>query len=256
MTTAAPEQTGTHLSDRDGDLLFRTARTHSAWLDRPVDDHLLHELYDLMKWGPTSANCCPARILFLRTRESKERLRSALQPANFDKTMEAPVTAIIAYDSGFYDALPRLFPAMPSMKDMFVKSPALAASTAMRNGTLQGGYFMLAARSLGLDCGPMSGFDNAKVDQEFFPAAGPPGAFLAAGAGEIEFPLQSRLRGCRQAPSPRPAAQFRRSLPGALKLEGVLVELLVDRRGVLPAEVAREVAGLHGRQPGLVGEES
>jgi 3-hydroxypropanoate dehydrogenase len=171
-------------------VLFTEARTHNGWIDRKVDDSLLHELYDLMKWGPTSANCCPVRILFLRTRGSKERLKPALQPANVVKTMEAPVTAILAYDSGFYETLPRLFPAMPSMKEMFLKDPELAATTAMRNGSLQGGYFMLAARSLGLDCGPMSGFDNAKVDQAFFPPAAPgtsTGSFVSAGAVKSNF---------------------------------------------------------------------
>jgi 3-hydroxypropanoate dehydrogenase len=192
MTSTAPNQTGIRLSERDFNVLFREARTHSAWLDRPVADDLLHQLYDLMKWGPTSANCCPARIIFLRTPAAKERLRPALQAGNIDKTMQAPVTAIIASDSGFYELLPRLFPAMAAIKDLFVKSPELAASTAMRNGSLQGAYFMIAARSLGLDCGPMSGFDNAKVDQEFFPASVPGaavtnGAFLAAGPVKSNF---------------------------------------------------------------------
>src|ERR1022692_2470351 len=116
MISPAPDQTEIRLSNRDFDVLFRKARTHNAWLDRPIEDGLLHELYDLMKWGPTSANCCPARILFLRTREAKERLRPALMPGNIDKTMGAPVTAIIAYDSSFYELLPRLFPATPNMK--------------------------------------------------------------------------------------------------------------------------------------------
>jgi 3-hydroxypropanoate dehydrogenase len=192
MISTATDQTGVRLSERDFDVLFRQARTHSAWLDRPVEDSLLHQLYDLMKWGPTSANCCPARIVFLRTPAAKERLRPALQAGNVDKTMQAPVVAIIAYDSKFYEQLPRLFPAMPTMKDMFVKSPELAASTAMRNGSLQGAYFMIAARSLGLDCGPMSGFDNAKVDQEFFaaPASGgtaTSGTFIAGGPVKSNF---------------------------------------------------------------------
>jgi len=192
MISPATDHVPTRLSERDFNVLFREARTHSAWLDRRVDDSLLHQLYDLMKWGPTSANCCPARIVFLRTPEAKERLRPALQAGNIDKTMQAPVTAIIAYDAKFYELLPRLYPAMPSMKDMFVKSPELAASTAMRNGSLQGAYFMIAARSLGLDCGPMSGFDNAKVDQEFFPTSAPGtgatvGAFIAAGPLKSNF---------------------------------------------------------------------
>jgi 3-hydroxypropanoate dehydrogenase len=157
------------LTDETLDRLFRTARTYNAWLDRPVSDETLRQLYDLMKWGPTSANCCPARILFLRTPEAKERLRPALMPANVEKTMAAPVTAILSYDERFYEKLPRLFPHNPGMRDYFVNSPELTEITAFRNGTLQGAYFILAARALGLDCGPMSGFDNAKVEEEFFP---------------------------------------------------------------------------------------
>jgi len=183
-------ETSTHvLTDDACNVLFREARTHSAWLDRPVDDELLHQLYDLMKWGPTSANSCPARIVFLRTKQAKERLRPALMAANVEKTMLAPVTAIIAYDSKFYEQLPRLFPAAPAMKDAYAKSAELAASTAMRNGSLQGAYFILAARALGLGCGPMSGFDNEKVDREFFPASmiGAKAGFIAAGAIKSNF---------------------------------------------------------------------
>ncbi len=150
------------------DLLFLKARTNTAWLDQPVSDDTLRELYDLMKWGPTSANTTPARILFLRTKEAKERLKSALAQGNVDKTMAAPVTAIVAYDSKFYEHVPRLFPQMPTMSQMFASNAQLAEATAFRNGTLQGGYFIVAARAVGLDCGPMSGFDNAKVDAEFF----------------------------------------------------------------------------------------
>ncbi len=191
-TSAVMDGTSRRLGDDALDTLFTGARTHGAWLDRAVEDDLLRQLYDLMKWGPTSANCCPVRILFLRTPGAKERLRPALMPANAEKTMKAPVTAIIAYDSKFYETMPRLFPQMPSMKEMFAKSAELAASTAFRNGTLQGAYFILAARSLGLDCGPMSGFDNAKVDAEFFPAtghtpAGSAGNFIAAGAVKSNF---------------------------------------------------------------------
>ena len=179
------------LSDDALDVLFRSARTHNGWLDRLVEDDLLHQLYELMKWGPTSANCCPARMVFLRTKPAKERLRPALMAGNVDKTMKAPVTAIIAHDSKFYEQMPRLFPAMPAMKEMFVASPELAATTALRNGSLQGAYFMLAARALGLDCAPMSGFDNAKVDAEFFPTTvtwGPAeGGFIAAGPVKSNF---------------------------------------------------------------------
>lgn len=157
------------LNDEALDQIFREARTYNAWQDRPVGDDLLHRLYDLMKWGPTSANMSPARLLFLRTPEAKERLRPALLPGNVDKTMAAPVTAIIGYDELFYENLLRLFPQAPGMRDSFRNSPELAETSAFRNGSLQGGYLILAARSLGLDCGPMSGFDNAKVDEEFFP---------------------------------------------------------------------------------------
>jgi 3-hydroxypropanoate dehydrogenase len=150
------------------DQLFREARTYGAWQDKPVSEDTLRDLYDLMKWGPTSMNCCPARIVFVRTPEAKERLRPALSPGNVDKTMAAPVTAIVGYDELFYEKLPLLAPHSPAARDRFAGAPDLADITAFRNGTLQGGYFILAARSLGLDCGPMSGFDNAKVDAEFF----------------------------------------------------------------------------------------
>jgi 3-hydroxypropanoate dehydrogenase len=165
------------LNNEAFDTLFRQARTHNAWLKKPVSDETLRQLYDLLKWGPTSANGSSLRVLFLRTPEAKERLRPALPPGNLAKTMSAPVTAIIAYDELFYDKLPVLFPHNPGMRDFFANSPELANITAFRNGTLQGAYLILVARSLGLDCGPMSGFDNGKVDAEFFPAP-------AAGEGE------------------------------------------------------------------------
>jgi 3-hydroxypropanoate dehydrogenase len=150
------------------DQLFREARTHSAWLDRPVTDDQLRRIYDLMKWGPTSANSSPGRIVFLRSRGAKERLAPALAPQNVEKTLAAPVTAIIAYDLRFYDELPRLFPHVDA-RSWFVGNEPLIESTAFRNGSLQGAYLILAARALGLDAGPMSGFDNEKVDREFFP---------------------------------------------------------------------------------------
>jgi 3-hydroxypropanoate dehydrogenase len=150
------------------DLIFRKARTHRAWLDRPVPDDLLRRVYELAAEGPTSANCSPMRVLFVKSREAKERLRPALTPGNVDKTMQAPVTAIIGYDLEFYELLPRLFPTA-DMRANFVGKPELIAATAFRNGSLQGAYLMLAARALGLDCGAMSGFDNAKVDAAFFP---------------------------------------------------------------------------------------
>jgi 3-hydroxypropanoate dehydrogenase len=153
------------------DLLFRAARTYSAWLDRPVDDAKLVELYDLLKWGPTSANGLPLRVLFLKSREAKERLRPALSPGNVDKTVAAPVTAILAYDTRFYEFLPETFPHEPEAVSWFTGpgKERVAEETAFRNSSLQGGYFILAARAVGLDCGPMSGFDRAKVDAEFFP---------------------------------------------------------------------------------------
>lgn len=162
------------LSDQALDQLFRQARTYHSWLPQPVSDELLHQLYDLMKWGPTSANLAPARFVFLRTREGKERLRPALSPGNVDQTMKAPVTVIVAHDERFYEKALVLSPHNPKMRDVFAGSPAMAESTAFRNGSLQGAYLILGARSLGLDCGPMSGFDNAKVDELFFPAAPAP----------------------------------------------------------------------------------
>ncbi len=150
------------------DTLFRTARTHNGWLDRPVTDDDLRRLYDLMKMAPTSANCSPARIVFVRSANAKARLQPALSPGNLEKTMAAPVTAIIGYDLQFAEHMPRLFPHNPDAKNWF-NDPKVAEVVAFRNGTLQGAYFILAARAVGLDTGPMSGFDNAKVDAEFFP---------------------------------------------------------------------------------------
>jgi 3-hydroxypropanoate dehydrogenase len=160
----------TRVSDDAVDLVFRKARTYNAWLSKPVPDELLKQLYNTLKWGPTSANNSPARFVFIRSRAAKERLRPSLAPGNVAKTMAAPVTVIVAYDLKFYDKLPRLFPHNPGIRDMFVKNPQLIQETALRNSTLQGAYMILAARALGLDCGPMSGFDNAKLDEEFFAA--------------------------------------------------------------------------------------
>jgi 3-hydroxypropanoate dehydrogenase len=158
------------LDDQALDLLFRQARTHTAWLDTPVSDDLLRQLYEVMKWGPTSANSCPARFLFLRSKKAKQRLLPALAPGNVDKTMTAPVTVIVAYDLTFYEKLPTLFPHSPGMRKLFAENPQLVEVTAKRNSSLQGAYLLMAARALGLDCGPMSGFDHAKVDDEFFGA--------------------------------------------------------------------------------------
>jgi 3-hydroxypropanoate dehydrogenase len=150
------------------DQLFREARTHTAWLPRTVPAGLLREVYDLARMAPTSANGSPARFVFLTTEEAKNRLLPALAPLNVEKTRLAPVTAIIAWDTEFYDQLPRLFP-HADMRSYFVGNQPLIDETAFRNSSLQGAYFILAARALGLDCGPMSGFDAAKVNAEFFP---------------------------------------------------------------------------------------
>jgi 3-hydroxypropanoate dehydrogenase len=171
MTTPEKlQRTVSSLSGEALDQLFRAARSYSFYLPKPVEDATLHQLYELVKWGPTSANTCPARFLFVRSAEAKKRLVPCLAPANVDKVLSAPVTVIIGADFRFYDKLPKLFPHAPSYKDRFEKSPELSDATARRNSSLQGAYLILAARALGLDCGPMSGFDNAKVDAEFFGA--------------------------------------------------------------------------------------
>jgi 3-hydroxypropanoate dehydrogenase len=155
------------LPDASLDQLFRNARTRSSWRDEDVPDQLLHEVVDLLKPGPTSGNCSPARFLFVKSREAKERLEPFLSEGNRDKTMKAPVCAIIGYDLDFYEYLPKLFP-HTNAKSWFEGKPKKIQDTAFRNGSLQGAYLILAARALGLDCGPMSGFDNDGVDQEFF----------------------------------------------------------------------------------------
>lgn len=147
--------------------LFTDARTHNGWLATPVSDETLHEIYDLMKWGPTSANCSPARIVFVRSAAGKEKLRPALSSGNLDKTMTAPVTAIVAWDSEFYERLPELFP-HGDARSWFTSSPALAEETAFRNSAMQAAYLIFACRALGLDTGPMSGFDREKLDAAFF----------------------------------------------------------------------------------------
>jgi 3-hydroxypropanoate dehydrogenase len=158
------------MNDDGLDLIFRKARSQNGWQPKPVSDAQLAALYDLMKWGPTSANSSPARLLFLRTAAAKERLRPALWPVNVEKTMTAPVIAIIGYDLDFYKLLPRLYPHNPRAREWFEGEDKrrLAEWNAQQNGTLQGAYFIIAARALGLDCGPMSGFHNDRVDAEFF----------------------------------------------------------------------------------------
>ena len=159
---------GKILSDEGLDLIFRAARTHRAWRDEEVSDVLLEAVYDLAKMGPTSGNCSPMRLVFVRSAEAKERLRPALDAGNLEKTMRAPVTVIVGHDMEFYEKLPRLSPHVDA-RSWFVGNDPLIAETAFRNGSLSGAYFMLAARALGLDCGPMSGFDREKVDAAFFP---------------------------------------------------------------------------------------
>ncbi|MBB5419832.1 3-hydroxypropanoate dehydrogenase [Paraburkholderia atlantica] len=155
------------LSDQALAQLFRDARTHNGWQNKPIDDAVLRELMELVLLGPTSANSSPGRFVFVRTPEGKEKLRPALSAGNLEKTMAAPVTVIVAMDMAFYEHLPKLFPHADA-RSWFVGNERLIADTAFRNSTLQGGYLILAARALGLDTGPMSGFDQAKVDEAFF----------------------------------------------------------------------------------------
>ncbi|RED51491.1 malonic semialdehyde reductase [Aestuariispira insulae] len=160
------------------DLIFRNGRTYTKWLDREVPDSLLIQAYDLAKMGPTSMNCQPLRVYYVRSDEAKEKLRPALDEFNVEKSMTAPATAILALDPAFYEHMPRLFSHFDGARDMFAEDPALAEVTAFRSGTLQAAYFMLACRSLGLDCGPMSGFDQTEVDRLFFADTGYKSNFL------------------------------------------------------------------------------
>jgi 3-hydroxypropanoate dehydrogenase len=148
--------------------LFTDARTGNGFLDRPVTDEQLHAIWDLAKWGPTSMNCLPMRLVFAKSADAKAKLKPALAEGNLEKTMSAPVTIIVATDYGFYERLPHLFPVFPGARDMFAGNAPLADATALRSATLQGGYLIMAIRAVGLDAGPMSGFDNAKVDEAFF----------------------------------------------------------------------------------------
>ncbi len=156
------------ISIDDLKTLFTEARSHSVWTPREVSDQQLRDIYDLFKWGPTSANSSPARFVFVRSAVEKEKLISCLSSMNVDKVRSAPVTAIIAFDERFYDLIPKLLPHAPKYREVFVANKALAETTAFRNSSLQGGYFILAARALGLDCGPMSGFENEKLNETFF----------------------------------------------------------------------------------------
>ncbi|HEX4123394.1 MAG TPA: malonic semialdehyde reductase [Tepidisphaeraceae bacterium] len=159
------------VSDEALDVLFREARTHTAWLDKPVPDELLRRIYDLAVLGPTSANSQPMRVVFVKSPPAKDRLRPALSEGNVAKVMAAPATAIIAYDTQFHELFPRTFPHAPQMVTIFAgeEKRAMRETHALRNSSLEGAYLIIAARAFGLDAGPMSGFDNAKVDAEFFP---------------------------------------------------------------------------------------
>ncbi len=168
------------------DTLFREARSYNRWAPDPVSDETLHALYELLKFGPTATNSTPARFVFVRGAEAKAKLLACVSPGNVVKVEQAPVTAIIGMDEKFYEKLPILFPQKPGAADLFRNSPH-AHTTMMRNATLQGAYLILAARALGLDCGPMSGFDNAKVDAAFFAGTSIKSNFLCAlGTGTTE----------------------------------------------------------------------
>lgn len=183
------------LPDAALDQVFRTARTRNGWTSDPVPDSLLRELYDLAKWGPTAANSNPARIVFVTSVEAKEKLASVSMGSNQAKIKAAPATAIIGYDLDFPETMPKLFPIVPNMKDNFT-DPVVTEAGAFRNGSLQGAYFIVAARALGLDCGPMSGFDNGKVDALFFAGTKIKSNFLCSighGSEENLFPRLPRF---------------------------------------------------------------
>jgi 3-hydroxypropanoate dehydrogenase len=167
MIEVYDERSHSKVPDDSLDQIFRQARTFSAWRPQRIRAETLREIYELARWGPTSANCTPARFVFLESEAAKARLLPALSPLNVEKTKAAPVTVIAAWDTEFYEKLPRLFP-QADMRSIFVGNQQLIDETAFRNSSLQGGYFILAARAVGLDCGPMSGFDPAKVNSEFF----------------------------------------------------------------------------------------
>lgn len=180
------------------DRVFRNGRSQNGWLPEPVSDEQLKQVYELMKWGPTSVNCSPARIVFVRSEAAKAKLKDALSPGNVDKSMTAPVLAVVGYETRFYDDLPRLFPHNPAVKTWFEGEAKIgfAETTAFRNGTLQGGYLIAAARAVGLDCGPMSGFDNAKVDAALFAGTSIKSNFICGlGRGDTSklFPRSPRL---------------------------------------------------------------
>ena len=184
------------LDDRVLDRLFRTARTRNGWTDRPVTEAQLRELYDLMKFGPTSSNSCPARFVWIRSAEAKGRLAALAAPNNAPKILAAPVTVIVGYDLDFAEQFPKLFPARGKDIQAYYSDPLVAQTTAFRNGSLQGAYLIVAARALGLDCGPMSGFSNEAVDSEFFANTRIKSNFICSigyGSNENLFPRNPRL---------------------------------------------------------------
>ena len=183
------------LDDAALDLLFREARSYNRWAPEAVPEKTLHALYELLKWGPTSANCCPARFVFVTSAAAKATLVGCVSPGNVPKVEQAPVTVIIGMDEKFYEKIPFLFPHRPQAGEG-LKDPAVGRTVMMRNSSLQGAYLILAARSLGLDCGPMSGFDNAKVDAAFFSGTSVKSNFICAlgvGTNELLYPRSPRL---------------------------------------------------------------
>lgn len=197
MTTSVPMTTqASHaVTDEVLDTLFRGARTFQAWQDRPVPDSLIRELYDLVKWGPTASNSTPGRFVFIRSAAAKQRLKPHLMGSNVENAMNAPCCVLVAFDTQFYELLPKLFPSR-DMRSLFMGKPALIEETARRNSALQGGYLVMAARALGLDCGPMSGFNAQSLDAEFFPDGRWKSNFLCNigyGVRERLFPRNPRL---------------------------------------------------------------
>ena len=178
------------------DTILRDARTHNGWQDKPVEDALLQQIYELAKMGPTSANSQPLRVVYVKSRAAKEKLRPALTAGNVDKTMAAPATAIIAFDTEFYEKMPKLFPGRDMRTSMSQMPQEKRERMLVQNSSLQGAYFILAARALGLDCGPMGGFDNARLDAAFFPDGKWKSNFLInLGYGDASklFPRNPRL---------------------------------------------------------------
>jgi 3-hydroxypropanoate dehydrogenase len=176
--------------------LFYEARTYNEWSDKPVDEQTIRNLYDLLKWGPTSANCCPARFVWVRSAEGRAKLSALAMDSNRAKILAAPVTVIIANDLAFPETMPKLFPARGEMMRQTFQQPGVAEATAMRNGSLQGAYLIIAARALGLDCGPMSGFDNAGVDLAFFSGTKMQSNFICSigyGKAGTPYPRNPRL---------------------------------------------------------------